>query len=159
MLSALATGQIVRAPKHGTSASGTRWANATMRCSTGTDREGAAVTAFITVAAFNDQADQLAKLGQGDAVSVTGPLKQTQYTRDDGEVRHGLEIVANGILTPYQVRQKRGDDQGKPSGKANVSHGKHSDREANRAYDQFARGVKQASTPALDAFADEQIPF
>jgi single-stranded DNA-binding protein len=156
MLSALATGQIVRAPKHGTSASGTRWANATMRCSTGTDREGAALTAFIAIAAFNAQADQLAKLGQGDAVSVTGPLKQTQYTRDDGEVRHGLEIVANGILTPYQVRQKRGDDQGKPSGKANTTRVSHSGREQNQAYADFA---KRATAPAHDDFGDTEIPF
>jgi single-stranded DNA-binding protein len=156
MLSALASGQIVRAPKHGTSASGTRWANATMRCSTGTDREGAALTAFITIAAFNDQADQLAKLGQGDAVSVTGPMKQTHYTTDAGELRHGLEIVANGILTPYQVRQKRGDDQGKVSGNEKRKRASDSDREQSQAYADFA---KRATTPALDAFATETIPF
>jgi single-stranded DNA-binding protein len=127
-----------------------------MRCSTGTDREGAALTAFIAIAAFNAQADQLAKLGQGDAVSVTGPLKQTQYTRDDGEVRHGLEIVANGILTPYQVRQKRGDDQGKPSGKANTTRVSHSGREQNQAYADFA---KRATAPAHDDFGDTEIPF
>lgn len=157
MLSALASGQIVRAPKHGTSASGTRWANAVMRCSTGTDREGAALTAFITVAAFNDQADQLAKLGQGDAVSVTGPLKQTKYTLDSGEVRHGLEIVANGILTTYQVRQRRGDENasGKPSGKKQWT-GSREDRSQADAYRDFAR---QAAGPAHDNSFDSEVPF
>ena len=140
MLNSLASGQIVRAPKAGTSASGTRWANALMRCSTGTDREGAALTAFVSIAAFGENADQLAKLAQGDAISVTGPLKQTEYVKD-GQTRHGLEIIANGILTTYQVRQKRGDDQGKASGKAKRAHGHNS------------------YTPALDDFADEQIPF
>jgi Single-stranded DNA-binding protein len=157
MLSALASGQIVRAPKHGTSASGTRWANATMRCSTGTDREGAALTAFITIAAFNDQADQLAKLGQGDAVSVSGALKQTHYTTDAGELRHGLEIVANGILTTYQVRQRRGDENasGKPSGKKQWT-GSREDRFQADAYRDFAR---QAAGPAHDNSFDSEVPF
>lgn len=104
MLSALASGQLVRDPKSGTSASGTRWANTTIRCPTGADREGNALTSFVTILAFNDDADRLARLGKGDAVSVQGNLKQTEYVKD-GETRHGLEIVANSILTPYALKK------------------------------------------------------
>jgi single-stranded DNA-binding protein len=150
MLSALASGTLVRAPKSGTSASGTRWANTTIRCSTGTDKEGAALTSFVSVICFGDTADTLAKLAQGDSISVQGALKQTEYTKD-GETRHGLEIMAQGILTPYALKQKRGDQ-----GKANVNHGLHSDREQAKAYGEFAR---RATAPAHDGFADEQIPF
>jgi len=156
MLSALASGQLVRAPKSGTSASGTRWANSTVRCSTGTDREGAALSSFVTVVAFGDTADKLARMAQGDAISVQGPMKQTEYTTDSGEVRHGLEILANSILSPYSVRQKRGDSDGKA---ANMKRASNSDREQIQAYDSFAKGVRQASTPAHDDFADTQIPF
>ena len=152
MIAALATGQVVRAPKSGTSASGTRWANTTLRCSTGTDKEGAALSSFVSVIAFGDTADKLAKLGQGDAISVQGPMKQTQYTTDSGEVRHGLEILANNILTPYAVRQRRGDPETKA---ANSNHGLNIDRDQARAYGDFAK----RATPALDVFADEKIPF
>lgn len=148
MLNALASGQIVRTPKHGTSASGTRWANTTIRCSTGTDKEGAALAAFITVVCFGDVADTLAKMGQGDAISVQGGLKQTEYTRDDGEVRHGLEVVAQAILTPYAIKQKRGD-QAKAnqahalnSGEAYLKRDSNSDREKAQAYDQFAKRAR-----------------
>ena len=119
MISALASGQLVRAPKSGTSASGTRWANTTLRCSTGTDREGAALSSFVTVVAFGDTAEKLARMAQGDAISVQGPMKQTEYAKD-GETRHGLEILANNILTPYAVKQKRGDSEAKA---ANSNHG------------------------------------
>lgn len=117
MLSALASGQLVRDPKTGTSASGTRWANTTIRCPTGTDREGNALTSFVTILAFNDDADRLARLGKGDAVSVQGNLKQTEYVKD-GETRHGLEILANSILTPYALKKKRGDSDRAPAGKS-----------------------------------------
>ena len=153
MLNTLASGTLARAPKAGTSASGTRWANAVMRCSTGTDREGAGLTAFITIAAFGENADQLAKLGQGDAISVSGPLKQTEYVKD-GQTRHGLEIIANGILTTYQVRQRRGDENASGKGKRANLH--LSDRAQADAYRAFAR---QAAGPAHDDTFDAEVPF
>ena len=153
MLSALASGTLIREPKSGTSTNGTRWANTTIRCTTGTDKDGASLTSFINVVCFGDVADRLAKLDKGDGISVQGSLKQTEFEKD-GTVRHGLEIMAQALLSPYQVRAKRGDSETK----ANTTRVSHSDREANRAYDSFAKGV-EASTPALDAFSDEQIPF
>ena len=109
MLSTLASGMLVRDPKSGTSASGTRWANSTLRVPCGKSREGDSETAFITVCAFGDQADQLARLAKGDSISVQGTLKSTEYVKD-GETRHGLEIMANALLSPYQLKQKRGTD-------------------------------------------------
>lgn len=153
MISALASGTLIREPKSGTSTNGTRWANTTIRCNTGQDKEGAAMSSFVSVVAFGDTADKLAKLAQGDAISVQGPMKQTEYTKD-GETRHGLEILANALLSPYMVKQRRGDE-----GKANSERVTNSDREANRAYDRFAKGAKAATTQALDDFADETIPF
>lgn len=134
MLNALASGQIIREPKSGTSASGTRWANTTIRCATGTDKEGAALTAFVNVVAFGDVADGLSRLTQGDSVSVQGPLRQTEYQAKDGTARNGLEIVANALLTAYQISKKRGD-QGKTSSQ------QRQDREQHQAYDRFARGA------------------
>lgn len=129
MISALASGQLVRAPKSGTSASGTRWANTTLRCATGTDREGAALSSFVSVIAFGDTAEKLARLAQGDAISVQGPMKQTEYVKD-GETRHGLEILVNSILSPYMVKQKRGDSEAKAANSQRAANSS----EANQAH-------------------------
>lgn len=107
MLNALASGVIIRAPKSGTSQSGTKWANTSIRCNVGQDKEGATQTTFVNVAAFGDQADKLGKLGMGDAISVQGALKPTTYEKD-GVERHGLEILAQAVLSPYDMRKKRG---------------------------------------------------
>ena len=155
MISALITGSIVSEPKHGTSKSGTEWANCVVRVPCGKDKEtGDAESAFVQIACFGSEAGKLARLTKGDSVSATGALKPTVYQKD-GQERHGLSLTAQAILTAYGIAKKRGDD-GKA---ANTEHVRHIDREQNRAYDSFARGVKQGSTKALDDFADEQIPF
>jgi single-stranded DNA-binding protein len=156
MLSALISGQLATDPKHGTSQSGINWANVLVRVPCGQNKEtGDAESAFVQVAAFGSHAEALARLGKGDTISAQGQLKPTVYQKD-GQERHGLSMTANQLLTEYAIRKKRGDDQGKVSGRANVSHGKHSDREANRAYEQFAR---RAAAPAHDGFGDSEIPF
>ena len=108
MLSALASGTLIRTPKTGTSASGKRWTNCTIRASVGQNREGDAESAFFAIIAFNDVADRLARLGKGDAISVKGPLKPTTYEKD-GQERHGLEIIAQALLSPYDLKKKRGN--------------------------------------------------
>jgi single-stranded DNA-binding protein len=112
----------------------------------------------VSLACFGSDADALGRLDKGDSITAQGQLKPTEYTGKDGSTRHGLSLSAAHLLTAYQVKRKRGDDQGKVSGKGNGTHVHHSDREQFQAYDRFAKDVK-ASTPALDAFADEQIPF
>lgn len=108
MLSALASGTLCRDPKSGTSASGTRWANTTIRCPVGQSKEGDAESAFINIVCFGDQADKLSRLAKGDAISAQGQLKPTTYEKD-GETRQGLELMAQSILSAYDIRKKRGD--------------------------------------------------
>ena len=156
MISALISGSIVSDPRSGISKSGTEWSNCVVRCPCGQNREtGDAESAFVQIACFGSEAAKLARLTKGDSVSATGALKPTTYTKD-GQERHGLSLTATGILTAYQVKAKRGDSDGKA---AKTEHVRHIDREQGRAYDSFARGVKQGSTKALDDFADETIPF
>jgi single-stranded DNA-binding protein len=155
MINALLAGQLASQPKSGTSASGVTWANCVIRCPVGNNREtGDAEVAFVSLACFGTEAEKLARMDRGDAISATGNIKQSSYTKD-GVERHGLSMTASAVLTAYQVKRRRGDSEGK----AKREHVHDSDREANRAYDQFARGVKQGSTRALDDFGDEQIPF
>ena len=140
MLSAIVSGQIVTDPKHGTSKSGTDWANCVVRVPCGQNREtGDQESAFVQVACFGDEAGKLARLVKGDSVSATGALKPTTYTKD-GQERHGLSLTAQAILTAYQIRQKRGDNQTSAS----------PEREAHRAYDQFARGAAQSRPADFD---------
>jgi single-stranded DNA-binding protein len=152
MLSALISGTIASDPKHGTSQSGTTWANCVVRCPCGQNREtGDQESAFVQVACFGSHAEALARLAKGDSVSATGNMKPTTYQKD-GQDRHGLSLTATAILSPYQLRQKRGDDQGK----ANTAHARHLDRDQNQAYGKFAR---RATAPAGDDFGDSEIPF
>lgn len=109
MLSALACGQLIRDPKSGTSQNGHKWANGLVRVPCGQSKGGDQEAAFLTVVCFGDQADKLARLGKGDAISAQGTLKPTEYTKD-GETRHGLELLANSILSPYDLRKRRGSD-------------------------------------------------
>jgi single-stranded DNA-binding protein len=98
----------------------------------------------------------MARLTKGDSLSATGSMKPSEYQAKDGTTRHGLSLTATAILSAYQVRQRRGDDQGKVSGKGNTEQVRYSDREQSQAYADFA---KRAMAPAHDDFADETIPF
>jgi single-stranded DNA-binding protein len=155
MLSALISGTIASDPKHGKSASGTVWSNCVVRVPCGQNKEGEAETAFVQLAAFGSHAEALARLGKGDSISAQGQLKPTVYQKD-GQERHGLSLTATAILTAYQIKKKRGDDQGKASGKANTAHAQYFDRGQADAYAKFA---KRATAPVHDDFGDSEIPF
>lgn len=155
MINALLAGQLASQPKSGTSASGVTWANCVIRCPVGNNREtGDAEVAFVSLACFGTEAEKLARMDRGDAISATGNIKQSSYTKD-GVERHGLSMTASAVLTAYQVKQRRGDSDTK----AKSAHVQHSDRDQIQAYDRFAREVKQGSTKALDDWADQEIPF
>jgi len=151
MLSGLLAGTLASTPKSGKSASGTVWANCLVRVPCGQNKEGEAETAFVSLACFVKDAEALGRLDKGDTITAQGQLKPNEYVGKDGTQRHGLSMMAAHLLTAYALRKKRGEP-------AQDKQGKASDREANRAYDNFAKGVKQGSTRALD-FADETIPF
>jgi single-stranded DNA-binding protein len=155
MLSALLSGTLASDPKSGTSKSGTSWSNCIVRVPCGQNKEGEAETAFVQVACFGSHAEALARLGKGDSISAQGQLKPTVYQKD-GQERHGLSLTATGILSAYMVKQKRGDDQGKVSGRAKREQIHGSDREQNKAYGEF---VRRATAPAGDDFGDSEIPF
>jgi single-strand DNA-binding protein len=156
MLSALISGQLATDPKHGTSQTGTTWSSCVVRVPCGQNKEtGDQESAFVQLACFGSHAEALARLGKGDSISAQGQLKPTVYQKD-GQERHGLSLTATAILTAYQIKKKRGDNQAQAGGKANPTRVSHSDREQNRAYGEFAR---RATAPAHDGFADETIPF
>lgn len=62
---------------------------------------------LVNVIAFGQAGETLGALGAGDSLSVTGRAKLNHWTGNDGQKRHGLSLVADGVLTPYQVSLRR----------------------------------------------------
>ena len=99
---ALVAGKLVKAPASKTAKTGAPYTVATLRAATD---DG---DLLVNVIAFGQAGEALAALGIGDSLSVTGRAKLTHWTGTDGHERHGLGVVADGVLTPYQVSLRKG---------------------------------------------------
>jgi single-stranded DNA-binding protein len=63
---------------------------------------------FIRATAFSESAQsELSRLGDGDAVAVTGPLKAETYSAATGETKIALSIIADKVLPLKQHSKKR----------------------------------------------------
>jgi single-stranded DNA-binding protein len=155
MITTLCTGRLVKPPKQGQSAKGATWTSATVRAPVRGNREDEPDNVIVNLIAFGAQADRLAALAQGDTVSFTGDARPTAWQKDDG-LHAGLSVTVTELITAYALKQRRGDDQGKASGKANTAHAQYFDRAQADAYAEFA---KRATAPAHDDFGDSEIPF
>ena len=62
---------------------------------------------LVSVIAFNEVAEQLAALGKGDAVALSGSARVSTWQSKDGAPKAGLSLTAEVILTAYHVRRKR----------------------------------------------------
>jgi single-strand DNA-binding protein len=143
MFNVLITGKLAKAPKTGTGASGGKWTSASVRCPVQGAKEGEPDSVFASVIAFGSDANKLAALGVGDAVSVTGNARLTQWEKD-GVVHAGLSVTASGILTAYQVKQKRDKAKGEQEAPAEEQRQQRTDNRAPARHD--------------DGF-DDDIPF
>jgi hypothetical protein len=116
-LDILASGSLIRDPKVKLSQKGTAYTVALLSAAVeGEDRQ------IINVIAFGSAGEKLAMYKQGDSISVTGPAKVGIYEKD-GETKPSVSITANGILTAYDARKRRGDTDGKEKPKAQQSGG------------------------------------
>jgi predicted naringenin-chalcone synthase len=68
MISGLITGTLASQPKTGTSASGVVWANCVVRCPVKANKQDDTDSAFVSVAAFGDEAQKLARLARLPAI-------------------------------------------------------------------------------------------
>src|SRR5260221_181673 len=102
MLNALATGQPVRYPEQRYSSQGKAYAVGLMRAPA-EDAEAL----LVSLIAFNaDAVAALMALTKGDALAVAGRAKLTSWIKN-GEDRHGLNIVADQVLTLYAIEKRR----------------------------------------------------
>ncbi len=100
-ITALVSGKLIADPESRTGGSGKPFTLA--KVGTTTD-DG---DALVSVIAFGSVAAQLAGLGKGDTVSLTGRGKVSTWTGKDGAMKAGLSLTADALLTAYHLRRKR----------------------------------------------------
>ncbi len=100
-ITALVTGKLTADPDSRIGSNGKRFIVARVSAHNGDER----VT--VSVIAFGSVADQLAELGKGDAVAITGRAKVTTWANADGATSSGLSVAADAVLTSYHVRRRR----------------------------------------------------
>ena len=62
----------------------------------------------ISGIAFGGHAERISKLGKGDAVSVVGALKPTEWQdKATNEVRRGLSVTVANVLSVYDIKKRR----------------------------------------------------
>jgi single-stranded DNA-binding protein len=140
MLEVLMSGKLLRDPVTRTGASGKPFTTALLRVPTEKDE-----SLVASVIAFGDTAERLGRLRAGDAVSVSGSAKLSEWTKD-GETHHGLSVTAATILTAYDARKRRGDTdtagQGaaRPTGRESAGGNDAKTGRADRHEDQGGAG-------------------
>lgn len=104
MIDALIQGKLIKAPESRTTKAGKPMASARLRVATADP----AASVLCGVVAFEPEAvATLLALGEGDAVSVAGPLKVGTWTDKEGNARPSLDLVADRVLSVYAIRKQR----------------------------------------------------
>ena len=112
MLSVLLEGSLISVPVQRTSAKGSPFVTAQLRCNA---EDGESV--FCSVIAFSaSAAEALAQLGAGDTVAIAGPAAISRWEKN-GEPHVGLKVTATRVLTVYDAGMRRkaasqGQDRG-----------------------------------------------
>ena len=103
MIDALVGGKMFKAAEERHSASGKTYVTASVRAA---DGEGDGQ--FVNVVAFSESAKAaLLALEDGDSVFVSGALKIGAYEARDGSVKSKIGMVAQNVMSQYQVTRKR----------------------------------------------------
>jgi len=106
-LQVLASGTLVRDPEARTSQAGRRYATGLLRVPVDGDE-----AVLVSLIAFSQTAaEALLANAKGDSIAVTGRAKLTSWEKD-GEQRHGLSVVVEGVLSPYQLEKRRSRARG-----------------------------------------------
>jgi single-stranded DNA-binding protein len=102
MLSVLIEGTLIGAPVRRTSAKGSMFVTAQVRCNAD---DGESV--LCSVIAFQAAAaEPLAALAAGDTVAVAGPAALSQWEKN-GEHKVGLKVTASRVMSVYDAGMRR----------------------------------------------------
>ncbi|WP_413894174.1 single-stranded DNA-binding protein [Candidatus Skiveiella danica] len=103
MIDALISGRLRGTPSVRTSSNGAPYALFRLSAA---DKTGA--TLFCSCIAFSATAiEAVQRLTDGDSIAVSGEIAISTWSASDGSPRHGLDVTAHQVLTPYQVTRKR----------------------------------------------------
>ena len=103
MIEALISGKLIRESILKTGASGKSFCNVLLSVACGDPQP-----IVIGGIAFGETAERIVKLGKGDAISVTGSLKPSEWTNaTTGELHHGLSVTIASVLSVYDIKKKK----------------------------------------------------
>ena len=102
MLSVLIEGTLIAAPVRRTSAKGSTFVTAQVRCNA--DDGESVLCSVIAFQAVTGEA--LAALAAGDTVAVAGPAALSQWEKN-GEHKVGLKVTATRVLSVYEAGMRR----------------------------------------------------
>jgi single-stranded DNA-binding protein len=105
MIDALISGKLLRDTELKTSANGNPYCNFLLSV-----HAGEPAPMVITGIAFSEVAEKIARLKKGDALTVAGSLKPSEWTdKTSGETKHGLNITVSNGLTVYDIKKRKGE--------------------------------------------------
>ena len=103
MLEALISGKLIKAPELKTGQSGKYYCQFLLSVSVGEEKP-----VIVSGMVFTETAEKIAKLGKGDALSVVGALKPSQWVdKGTGVTKHGLSITVSASLSAYDIKKRR----------------------------------------------------
>ncbi len=123
MLDALINGKLIKSPELKTGQSGKYYCQFLLSVAIGEDKP-----VIVSGVAFTETAEKIARLQKGDALSVVGSLKPSEWTdKATGVTKHGLSITANASLSAYDIKKRRPIAE-KPANQDITNNGANSSR-------------------------------
>ena len=120
MFNVLITGKLTKMPKLALGKNGAPYCTAALRVPVQGNREDEPDHLFASAIAFGADAEKLGRLATGDIVSLSGNARLSHWEKD-GRTQTGVNVTVNGVLTAYQIRQKRGEPVETPAERP-ISH-------------------------------------
>lgn len=62
---------------------------------------------FVSVIAFGSEGERLGALSKGEALSVAGQARMTEWEGSDGSMRRGMSVTVSKILTLADAKRER----------------------------------------------------
>jgi len=109
---ALVSGVVSPTPQQRIASNGRPYTTTTVR----DDSKDPAV--FVSVTAFGELGEQLLAFAKGDSVAIGGRAEQTEWTGRDGELRHGIRIIADSLASAKPRQHARPRAQRYPQHRA-----------------------------------------
>ena len=119
MFNVLITGKLTKMPKLALGKNGAPYCTAALRVPVQGNREDEPDHLFASAIAFGADAEKLGRLATGDVVSLSGNARLSHWEKD-GRTQTGVNVTVNGVLTAYQIRQKRGESSEPPGDRSST---------------------------------------